>query len=109
MSRYNLTFSRIEPVEPRCPPDRKLLTPTPTRRNRCWAPRATRSLSESAIAVSSWQDEGGDEGVWLRVRILNSAVFNFSTTVLAIRLSLRDAAQVSSASLRIIGSVSLSG
>jgi hypothetical protein len=31
--------------------------------------------------------------VWLRVRILNSAVFNFSTTVLAIRLSFRDAAQ----------------
>jgi len=47
--------------------------------------------------------------VWLRVRILNSAVFNFNTTVRAIRLSLRDAAQVSWASLRIIGSVSLSG
>jgi hypothetical protein len=41
------------------------------------------------------------------VRILNSAVFNFGTTVLATRVSLRDAAQVSSAGLRIIGSDSL--
>lgn len=37
---------------------------------------------------------------WLRVRIWNSAVFNFSTTVLAIRLSLRNAAQLSSAKWR---------
>jgi hypothetical protein len=51
----------------------------------------------------------GDKAVWLRVRIVNSAVFNFGTTVLAIRLSLRDAAQVSSASLRIMCSISASG
>ena len=43
--------------------------------------------------------------MWLCVRILNSAVFNFRTTVLAMRLSLREGAHVSSASLRIIGSV----
>jgi hypothetical protein len=87
---------------------RKLQTPTPTRRKRCCGPCETRSLSESAIAVSSSQEEGGDDGVKLRVRILNSAVINFSTTVLATRDSLRDAAQVSSASLRTIGSVSAS-
>jgi hypothetical protein len=40
---------------------RKLLTPTPTRRNRCCGPRATRSLSESAITVSSSHDEGGGQ------------------------------------------------
>ena len=62
---------------------------------------------ESAIAVSSSHDEGGRDGVWLRVRILNSAVFSFNTTVLAIRLSLRDAAQVSWASRRITGSLRL--
>src|SRR5271165_4861318 len=64
---------------------RKLLTPTPTRRNLCCGPRATCSLSESAIAVNSSHDEGGEEGVWLRVRILNYAGFNFSTTVRATR------------------------
>jgi hypothetical protein len=46
--------------------------------------------------------------VWLRVRILNSLVFSFNTTVRAIRDSFRDTAQVCSASLRIIGSISAS-
>ena len=46
--------------------------------------------------------------MWLRVRILNSLVFSFSTTVRAIRDSLRDAAQVCSASFWIIGSISVS-
>ena len=36
--------------------------------------------------------------VWLRVRILNSLVFSFSTTVRAIRDSLREAAHVCAAS-----------
>jgi hypothetical protein len=40
------------------------------------------------------------------VRILKSLVFNLSTTVRAIRDSLREALHVFSASLRIIGSVS---
>ena len=35
--------------------------------------------------------------MWLRVRILNSLVFSFRTTVRAIRDSLREAAQVCSA------------
>jgi hypothetical protein len=59
--------------------------------------------------VNSSQEEGGEEGVWLQARILNSLVFSFSTTVRAIRDSLRDEAHVCSASLRIIGSVSVSG
>ena len=46
--------------------------------------------------------------MWLRVRILNSVVFSFSTTVRAIRDSFRDAAHVCSASFRIIGSISVS-
>jgi len=46
--------------------------------------------------------------VWLRVRILKSLVFNFSTTVRAICDSLRDAVHVCSASFRIIGSISAS-
>jgi len=46
--------------------------------------------------------------VWLRVRILNSLVFSFSTTVRGIRDSLREAVHVCSASLRIIGSISAS-
>ena len=58
--------------------------------------------------VSSSQEDGGVTGVWLRVRILNSLVFSLSTTVRAIRDSLRDAAHVCSASLRIIGSISVS-
>ena len=45
--------------------------------------------------------------MWLRVRILKSLVFNFSTTVRAIRDSLREAAHVCSASFRIIGSISI--
>src|SRR5881227_3575216 len=86
---------------------RKLLRATPTRRKRCAGFRPTRSRSDSAMLVNSSQDEGGEAGVWLRVRILNSLVFNLSTTVRAIRDSLRDAAQVCSASLRIIGSNSV--
>ncbi len=60
------------------------------------------------MPVNSSQEEGGEGGVWLRVRILKSLVFSLSTTVRAIRDSLRDAAHVCSASLRIIGSISLS-
>ena len=41
---------------------------------------------------------GGEDGVWLRVRILNSLVLSLSTTVRAIRDSLREAAQTFSAS-----------
>ena len=36
--------------------------------------------------------------MWLRVRVLNSLVFSFSTTVRAIRDSLREAAHVGTAS-----------
>src|SRR5229473_2200774 len=57
--------------------------------------------------VSSPQEEGGEPGVWLRVRILNSLVFSFSTTVRAIRDSLREATHVCSASFRIIDSISV--
>ncbi len=53
-------------------------------------------------------EAGGEPGVWLRVRILNSPVFSFSTTVCAIRDSLREAVHLCSASLRIIGSNSVS-
>src|SRR5436853_5529633 len=58
------------------------------------------------MSVNSSQDDGGECGVWLRVRILNSLVFSFRTTVRAIRDSLREADQSFSASRRIIGSVS---
>ena len=47
--------------------------------------------------------------MWLSVRILNFLVLSLSTTVLGIRVSLRDAAQTFSASRRIIGAVSLMG
>lgn len=47
--------------------------------------------------------------MWLRVRILKSLVFSLSTTVRALRVSLCDAAHVCSASLRIIGSMSVNG
>jgi len=67
MTSYNLTnYSNKAGWAEMSSGSRKLLTPTPTRRNRCCGPRATRSLSESAIAVSSSHDEGGEEGVWLR-------------------------------------------
>jgi hypothetical protein len=59
------------------------------------------------MVVNSSQEEGGEAGVWLRVRILKSLVLSLSTTVRAMRDSLRDAAQVCSASLRIIGSISV--
>src|SRR5437879_5718006 len=58
------------------------------------------------MSVNSSQDDGGESGVWLRVRILNSLVFSFRTTVRAIRGSLREADQSFSVSRRIIGSVS---
>ena len=61
------------------------------------------------MLVSSSQERGGDGGVWLRVKILNSLVLSLRTTVRAIRASLRDAAQVCSASLLIIGASSLNG
>src|ERR1700730_19469341 len=86
---------------------RKLLKPTPTRRKRCCGPRSTRSLSDKAMLVNSSQEEGGEAGVWLRVRILNSLVFSLRTTVRAMRDSLREADQIFSARSRIIGSVSL--
>ena len=61
------------------------------------------------MSVSSSHDEGGEPGVWLRVRILNSLVFSFKTTVRAVRGSLREADQSFSARPRIIGSVSTRG
>src|ERR1700730_14144783 len=66
-----------------------------------------RSRSDRAMLVNSSQEEGGALGVWLRVRILNSLVFNLRTTVRGTRNSLRDAVQVFSARRRIIGSVSV--
>src|ERR1700685_2015403 len=86
----------------------KLLKPTPTRRKRFCGPRPTRSRSDSAMLVNSSQVEGGEAGVWLRVRISNSLVFSLRTTVRAMRDSLREADQIFSASSRIIGSVSAS-
>ena len=59
------------------------------------------------MLVNSSQEEGGEVGVWLRVRILKSLVLSLTTTVRAMRDSLRDAAQVCAASLRIIGSISV--
>jgi hypothetical protein len=52
--------------------------------------RPIRSRSDGAIFVSSSQEAGGEPGVWLRVRILKSLVFSFSTMVRAIRDSLRE-------------------
>ena len=43
------------------------------------------------MAVNSSQEDGGVAGVWLRVRMLNSLVFSFNTTVRATRDSLREA------------------
>jgi hypothetical protein len=43
------------------------------------------------MLVNSSHEERADGGVWLRVRILKSLVFSLSTTVRAIRDSLRDA------------------
>jgi len=45
------------------------------------------------MSVNSSLEEGGEPGVWLRVRVLNSLVFSLSTTVRAIRDSLREADQ----------------
>src|SRR5438046_10288877 len=58
------------------------------------------------MPVNSSHEDGGDPGVWLRVRILNSPVFSLRTTVRATRDSLREADQTFSARRRIIGSVS---
>src|SRR5207237_2161533 len=74
---------------------------------RCFGFKLMRSRSDRAILVKSSQEEGGTVGVWLRVRILNSLVFNLRTTVRATRNSLRDAVQVLSARRRIIASVSV--
>src|SRR5262249_56185549 len=83
----------------------KVLKPTPTSRKRCCRPTSTRSRSDNAIPVSSSQEAGGEFGVHLRVRMLNSLVFNFRMTVRAIRGSRRNADQTLSARRRIIGSV----
>src|SRR5579864_3363265 len=88
---------------------RKLLKPTPTRRKRCFGPMFTLSRSIRAMLVNSSQQEGAGDGVWLRVRILNSLVFSLRTTVRAIRHSLREADHSFSASRRIITSVSANG
>jgi hypothetical protein len=85
---------------------RKLPKPMPTRRTRCCGPRFTRSRSDNAMLVNSSHEEGDEQGVWLRVRMLNSLVLNLRTTVHAIRDSLREADQILSARRRIIGSVS---
>src|SRR5215472_12572544 len=58
------------------------------------------------MSVNSSQDEGGEGGVWLRVRILKSLVFSLSTTVCATRDSFREEDQTRSAKRRIMGSVS---
>jgi hypothetical protein len=84
----------------------RLETCSDRRPQRCCGPRSTRSRSFTAISVSSSQEDGRELVVWLRVRILNSLVFGLSTTVRAIRDSLRDADQSFSVSRRIIGSVS---
>src|SRR2546429_5859887 len=55
------------------------------------------------------QDDGGECGVWRRVRILKSLVFSLSTTVRGTRGSLREADQTFSARLRIVGAVSDNG
>ena len=44
------------------------------------------------MLVNSSQEEGGEAGVLLRVRILKSLVFSLSTTVRGIHDSLLDAA-----------------
>src|SRR5438067_9839155 len=72
---------------------RKLAKPTPTSRNRCCSPRITRSRKLKAIVISSSHEDGGQEGVWLRVRILKSLVLSLSTMVRATRFSLREADQ----------------
>lgn len=61
------------------------------------------------MLINSSHDEGGVAGVWLRVRILNSLVFNFRTTVRAMRGSFRDADHSLSTRRRIMGCVPSSG
>ena len=85
---------------------RKFLKPIPTSRYRCPGSRSTRSRSFKATSVNSVDEVRTEFGVWLRVRILNSLVFNFSTIVRAIRDSWREADQSFSARRRITGSVS---
>jgi hypothetical protein len=58
------------------------------------------------MSVNASQEEAGANCVWLRVRILNSVVLSFRTTVREIRVSFREAVQTFSARRRIIGSVS---
>src|SRR5438552_10253559 len=71
--------------------------------------RSSLSRRLRAISVSSSQVDGGTDGVWLRVRILNSLVLSLRTTVRATRVSLREAAQTFCASRRIMGSVPAMG
>jgi hypothetical protein len=54
------------------------------------------------MLVSSSHEEYGESGVWLRVRILKSLVLSLSTTVRAMRDSVRDEFHVFSASRLII-------
>ena len=61
------------------------------------------------MSTNCSNEDGGASGVWLRVRMRNCAVFSFSTTVRPTRSTLRDAAQVLSASRRIAGSSSSIG
>src|SRR5437660_11976097 len=49
----------------------------------CFGPRSTLPGNFSAMSVNALQEEGGKDGVWLRVRILNSLVFNLRTIVRA--------------------------
>ena len=88
---------------------RKLLRPTPTRRKRCCGSMFTRSRRDSAMAGQLLQEAGGESGVWLRVRISNSLVLSLRTTVRAMRVSLREAAQTFSARRRMMGSISDNG
>src|SRR5258708_81066 len=71
------------------------------------AHRCTES-EDQRIQDSHSQPHARFSTFFLRVRILNSLVFSFSTTVRAIRDSLREAVHACSASFRIIGSISAS-
>src|SRR4029453_3381432 len=57
------------------------------------------------MLINSSQEEGGEGGVWLRVRIWNSLVLNLRTTVRATRDSLSELDQTLCARRRITGSV----
>src|SRR6185503_4114365 len=57
------------------------------------------------MLINSSQQEGGEGGVWLRVRMWNALVLNLRTTVRATRDSLRELDQTLCARRRITGSV----